>query len=102
MIAPPGVQRFTASGVLGRSGVSKRVYFISSYSATVATAGAINLYNATAVVSGQNFLTMYGKGGSDNNIHIGEMGMQFPNGCYVALSADSGITYTSVVYNEEL
>lgn len=98
----PGIQRFTAGGVLGATSKAKRVYSVSIYSATVATAGTVTLYNAASAGSTADvYLVVAGVGGSGNTMSLGPQGMPFPNGCYVLLSSTSGVTYASVVYNEE-
>ena len=96
----PGNSRFTAGGELGRSGKPKRVFFISVAS-QASTAGTLALYNGTSA-SGDKYVGDIGAtAGSGGLYDLGGHGIRFENGCYVACSANSGVSYALIVYQEE-
>lgn len=93
-----GTQRFTASGVLGKTGTPKYVHFVTMAS-SAGTGAVITFYNGTDATSTANiYASVYGSAGSGNTEDLGTMYM--PQGCYVALGAGSGTQYAVVQYHE--
>ena len=97
----PGAQRITAGSAIGASGKPKRVFFVSM-ACNASTAGTLTLYDAASAASTANiFVTLIGQAGSGNIFDLGGEGIRFPNGCFAECSANSGIAFAVIVYQEE-
>lgn len=94
-----GSQRFTnVGGVLGRQGLPKRVYFITSMS-LAGSATVVQLYNGESAAASDNiYASLYGTASSGNQFDIGAL--YFPLGCFVAVGASTS-AYVTVQYHED-
>jgi hypothetical protein len=90
-----GVQRVTADGVVGRSGLPVRVYEVTWLSDT--TAGYVGLRNGTTTASDLQF---YLDGTADKTkTQMFNEGLLFANGCYCDI--DANVTWAVVSYSTE-
>lgn len=90
-----GVQRVTADGVVGRSGLPVRVYEVTWLSDT--TAGYVGLRNGTGTSSDLQF---YLDGtASKTKTQAFREGLLFTDGCYCDI--DANVTWAVVSYTTE-
>jgi hypothetical protein len=95
---PTGTQRFTIGGELGTSGRAKYVYNVSTGS-SAGTGGVVTLHNGTSAGSTANIYAIIECNMGSGNITSLDS-MYFPNGCYVHCSANSGVQFAVIQYQE--